>query len=264
MELRLQNAAFWASLPRRLAPAPGLSGPRAPAAEAEQEEEGQPHLWRWVNPNRVCPIAGRLRPPPALHGASAASPAACRRDGPRSSPPAAAPPQVGPERAGGPRPAVRRGRGLRWRGRKAKRAAGGWPPPPLNYCLLISVALSSSPDGRLAVQEIYQFTRRHFPFFRTAPDGWKNTIRHNLCFSSSFQKTADFACLEGNRRSRLWKLTPQGRCKLREEAQALSHAQRALLQQSMDGDPGLLRSLFGLLMPSSARTSREVSAARRS
>ncbi|KAL8173436.1 UNVERIFIED_CONTAM: hypothetical protein K2H54_001453 [Gekko kuhli] len=239
MELRLRNAAFWASLPRRRAPASDLSGDRSPA-----EAEGQPHLWRWVNPNRVCPIAGRPGPAPGLEVASA-SPACCREEA-RPSPSGAAqgPPaeeSAGPE--GAPRPAARRGRGLRWRGRKQKRAAGGWPHPPLNYCLLISLALSSTADGSLAVQEIYQFTRHHFPFFRTAPEGWKNTIRHNLCFSSSFQKTAEFVCLEGNRKSRLWKLTPEGRRKLREEVQALSEAQRGLLHQSMDspgggGNPG--------------------------
>uniref|UniRef100_A0A8D2IT51 Fork-head domain-containing protein n=1 Tax=Varanus komodoensis TaxID=61221 RepID=A0A8D2IT51_VARKO len=119
----------------------------------------------------------------------------------------------------GPTLAPRKAKAFRFRSRKLKRTQGGWPRPPLNYCTLISLALSSSTDSSLTVQEIYQFTRyrQHFPFFRTAPEGWKNTIRHNLCFSSRFEKTTHFVCLEGNRKSRLWKLTPEGRHKLREE-----------------------------------------------
>ncbi|XP_077162748.1 forkhead box protein R1 isoform X2 [Paroedura picta] len=241
MELRLRNTAFWASLHGRLVPTPGLGGDRSPT-----EADEQPHLCRWANPNLVCPIAGRPWPAPGREAASASP--ACRREEARSVPSAAAQAPQAEETAGpdgAPRAAGRRGRGLRWRGRKPKRAAGGWPHPPLNYCLLISLALSSSAGGSLAVQEIYQFTRHHFPFFRTAPEGWKNTIRHNLCFSSSFQKTAEFVCLEGNRKSRLWKLTPEGQRRLREEAQALTPAQRGLLRQSMDSTE-LMRSLLGL------------------
>lgn len=81
--------------------------------------------------------------------------------------------------------------------------------------------------------------RHHFPFFRTAPEGWKNTVRHNLCFSSSFEKTTDFVCLEGNRKSRLWKLTTEGRRKFQEEAQALPEDMMGLVHQSMDKPGGL-------------------------
>lgn len=80
--------------------------------------------------------------------------------------------------------------------------------------------------------------RHHFPFFRTAPEGWKNTVRHNLCFSSSFEKTTDFVCLEGNRKSRLWKLTTEGRRKFQEEAQALPEDMMGLVHQSMDKPGG--------------------------
>uniref|UniRef100_A0A8C4YU97 Fork-head domain-containing protein n=1 Tax=Gopherus evgoodei TaxID=1825980 RepID=A0A8C4YU97_9SAUR len=99
---------------------------------------------------------------------------------------------------------------------------GGWPRPPLNYCILITLALRNNAEGSLTVQQIYQFTRQHFPFFQTAPDGWKNTIRHNLCFSSSFEKTSHSVCHEGNRKSCLWKLTPEGCRKFQEEVRALS------------------------------------------
>ncbi|ELK34081.1 Forkhead box protein R1 [Myotis davidii] len=64
-----------------------------------------------------------------------------------------------------------------------------WPRPPLNYFHLIALALRNSPPCGLNVQQIYSFTRQHFPFFRTAPEGWKNTIRHNLCFRLHISRT---------------------------------------------------------------------------
>lgn len=36
---------------------------------------------------------------------------------------------------------------------------GGWPGPPLSYCILIAPALCSSPSGSLTVQHIRQSTR---------------------------------------------------------------------------------------------------------
>nr|XP_013798947.1 PREDICTED: forkhead box protein R1 [Apteryx mantelli mantelli] len=128
----------------------------------------------------------------------------------------------------------------------SNKITGGWPRPPLNYCILITLALGNSADGSLTVQQIYQFTRQHFPFFQTAPDSWKNTIRHNLCFSSSFEKTTRFVCGEGNRKLRLWKLTPEGRKKFHEEAQALPKEALNLVRQSMS-EPGMFQKAGALL-----------------
>ncbi|XP_035744630.1 forkhead box protein R1 [Egretta garzetta] len=126
---------------------------------------------------------------------------------------------------------------LKYPRQRSTKIEGGWPRPPLNYCVLITLALCNSTSGSLTVQQIYQFTRQHFPFFRTAPEGWKNTIRHNLCFSSCFEKATGFACSEGNRRSCLWRLTPEGRRKFQEEAQALPKEALDLVRQSMS-EPG--------------------------
>ncbi|XP_062995097.1 forkhead box protein R1 [Elgaria multicarinata webbii] len=221
--------------------------------------EVQPHLWMWVNPSLVCPVpghasevvgpfplAGSLPPPSCLDLLPLPT-----ATGAEKVPWEEAASQPGPvvlekmEGTCGSPPVPRKAKVLRFRSRKLKRAQGGWPRPPLNYCILISLALSSSADSSLTVQEIYQFTRQHFPFFRTAPEGWKNTVRHNLCFSSSFEKTTDFVCLEGNRKSRLWRLTTEGRRKFQEEAQTLTEDMVGLVHQSMD-KPELLQSLFGL------------------
>ncbi|KAG9482590.1 hypothetical protein GDO78_011329 [Eleutherodactylus coqui] len=120
-----------------------------------------------------------------------------------------------------------------------------WPRPPINYCTLISLALWNSEDGSLNVQQIYSFVREHFPFFRAAPDGWKNTVRHNLCFSSSFEKSSGWACTDGPRRSCLWKLTRLGSRKFRAEIKILTDDLLHVLRRSMN-KPGLMDLLFGM------------------
>ncbi|MBN3278186.1 FOXN5 protein, partial [Polyodon spathula] len=122
---------------------------------------------------------------------------------------------------------------------------GCWPRPPVNYCILIAMALNNSRSGSLNVQQIYNFTREHFPFFRTAPDGWKNTIRHNLCFSNSFEKTPQLVCSQGKRKSCLWRLTVDGRRRLRREIQGLSGDSFKVLRMSMmePGESGVGRPL---------------------
>ena len=52
-------------------------------------------------------------------------------------------------------------------------------------------ALKNSRTGQLSVQEIYKFLCEHFPFFNTAPQGWKNSVRHALSMNKCFQKIPD-------------------------------------------------------------------------
>ncbi|XP_053341859.1 forkhead box protein R1 [Clarias gariepinus] len=122
---------------------------------------------------------------------------------------------------------------------------GAWPRPPVNYCILIAMALSSSRSGSLNVQQIYNFTREHFPFFLTAPDGWKNTIRHNLCFSNSFRKTPQQVTSDGKRKSCLWHLTLDGRRRLRNEIHTLTADSFRMLKRSMNY-PDMMQALFEL------------------
>ncbi|KAL0994604.1 hypothetical protein UPYG_G00124730 [Umbra pygmaea] len=123
--------------------------------------------------------------------------------------------------------------------------SGAWPRPPVNYCILIAMALSSCRSGSLNVQQIYKFTREHFPFFQTAPDGWKNTIRHNLCFSNSFRKTPQQVSSQGKRKSCLWHLTLDGRQRLRDEIHTLTGDSYRVLKRSMN-NPDMIRALFDL------------------
>uniref|UniRef100_UPI00358F5B89 forkhead box protein N4-like n=1 Tax=Myxine glutinosa TaxID=7769 RepID=UPI00358F5B89 len=59
---------------------------------------------------------------------------------------------------------------------------------PYPFSCLITLALKGSRTGRLPVSEIYRFLTRNFPYFKTAPDGWKNSIRHNLSLNKCFRK----------------------------------------------------------------------------
>lgn len=58
-----------------------------------------------------------------------------------------------------------------WQGNNQERRS--WHRTSLNYSHLIALALRNSPPCGLNVQDIYSFTQQHFPFFWTAPNGWR-------------------------------------------------------------------------------------------
>ncbi|KAL5266789.1 hypothetical protein ACHWQZ_G003990 [Mnemiopsis leidyi] len=60
--------------------------------------------------------------------------------------------------------------------------------PVFSYACLIAMALKHSPERRLPVNEIYNYLQWEFPYFRTAPEGWKNSVRHNLSLNKAFYK----------------------------------------------------------------------------
>lgn len=60
--------------------------------------------------------------------------------------------------------------------------------PPYSFSSLIFMAIEDSVEKALPVKEIYAWIVKHFPYFQTAPTGWKNSVRHNLSLSKSFQK----------------------------------------------------------------------------
>nr|XP_048272975.1 forkhead box protein R1 [Myodes glareolus] len=122
-----------------------------------------------------------------------------------------------------------------------------WFRPPLNYFHLIALALRNSAPCGINVQQIYSFIRRHFPFFRTAPEGWKNTIRHNLCFRDSFEKVPVGMQCEAHTRPRscLWKLTEEGHRRFAEETRTLAFTRLESIQQCMS-QPDTMPFLFDL------------------
>jgi len=50
------------------------------------------------------------------------------------------------------------------------------------------MAIEDSPGKALPVKEIYGWILEHFPFYKNAPTGWKNSVRHNLSLNKCFRK----------------------------------------------------------------------------
>jgi len=60
--------------------------------------------------------------------------------------------------------------------------------PPYSFSVLIFMAIESSPKQRLPVKKIYEWIADQFPFYKQAPKGWRNSVRHNLSLNRCFRK----------------------------------------------------------------------------
>ena len=60
--------------------------------------------------------------------------------------------------------------------------------PQLSFACMIFMAIESSPTKMLPVREIYSWIMLKFPFYKSAPSGWRNSIRHNLSLNKCFCK----------------------------------------------------------------------------
>ncbi|XP_055462902.1 forkhead box protein R2 [Psammomys obesus] len=232
------------------------------------DEDGPPtdsSLWMWVNPNIVCPIISNETPNPC-HNVPSSAPlpntkeAAClgtrkvaeslsvlrtERINPQELSIFSTDPDTIEKEAGQLEcPPSRK------HSKKHKQGHGVldmvfWPRPPLNYSHLVALALKNSPSCGLNVQQIYNFTRQHFPYFRTAPEGWKNTIRHNLCSLTCFEKVPvpREKELDGKPRSFFWKLTEVGNRFFQEDTRVLAYTRKENIKQCMC-QPELIDLLF--------------------
>ncbi|KAI9302674.1 hypothetical protein BJ944DRAFT_166816, partial [Cunninghamella echinulata] len=52
--------------------------------------------------------------------------------------------------------------------------------PPYTYATLIAHAILSSPNGRLTLNQIYNWIAENYPYYTIREGGWQNSIRHNL------------------------------------------------------------------------------------
>ncbi|KAL2096143.1 hypothetical protein ACEWY4_008291 [Coilia grayii] len=107
-----------------------------------------------------------------------------------------------------------------------------YPKPIYSYSILIFMALRSSKTGSLPVSEIYSFMTEHFPYFKTAPDGWKNSVRHNLSLNKCFEKV-DNKSGNASRKGCLWALNPAKVEKMQEELQKWRRKDPLTIRKSM-------------------------------
>lgn len=61
-------------------------------------------------------------------------------------------------------------------------------PSHVSYAGLIGQAILTSSDGRLSLNEIYQWINTVHPYYERGDRGWQNSIRHNLSLNKSFMK----------------------------------------------------------------------------
>lgn len=108
-----------------------------------------------------------------------------------------------------------------------------YPKPAYSYSCLIAMALKNSKSGSLPVSEIYNFMCRHFPYFKTAPNGWKNSVRHNLSLNKCFEKIEKPAINGTQRKGCLWAMNPSKISKMDEEVQKWSRKDPSAIKKAM-------------------------------
>ncbi|KAJ1985381.1 hypothetical protein H4R34_000035 [Dimargaris verticillata] len=76
----------------------------------------------------------------------------------------------------------------------ATASSGSTTPPTPNakpnesYASLIMRAIYDSPTKKMTLNSIYNWVQERYPYFQTAPPGWKNSIRHNLSLNKAFHR----------------------------------------------------------------------------
>ncbi|XP_022698578.1 uncharacterized protein LOC111265862 [Varroa jacobsoni] len=129
-----------------------------------------------------------------------------------------------------------------------------FPKPAYSYSCLIAMALKNSKTGSLPVNEIYNFMIENFPYFKTAPNGWKNSVRHNLSLNKCFEKIEKPTTGPNGtqRKGCLWAMNPSKVGKMDEEVQKWSKKDPAAIRRSMAKperlellEKGFLKELYG-------------------
>ncbi|KAF9994717.1 Forkhead box protein J2, partial [Modicella reniformis] len=80
------------------------------------------------------------------------------------------------------------------------------PKPAQSYSFLITTAILESLNKQLTLNEIYEWVMEHYPWYRNANNGWKNSIRHNLSLNKAFMRVPRPPSEPG--KGSYWKLDP--------------------------------------------------------
>ncbi|CAO4362310.1 unnamed protein product [Caenorhabditis nigoni] len=140
---------------------------------------------------------------------------------------------------GGPMPAKKK----RCRKKPTDQLAQKKPNPwgEESYSDIIAKALESAPDGRLKLNEIYQWFSDNILYFRERSSqeeaaGWKNSIRHNLSLHSRFMRIQN----EGAGKSSWWVINPEAKPgrnprRTRERSNTIEATTKAALDKSRRG-----------------------------
>ncbi|CAB3243135.1 unnamed protein product [Arctia plantaginis] len=115
----------------------------------------------------------------------------------------------------------------------SKNSGAEFPKPAYSYSCLIAMALKNSRTGSLPVSEIYNFMCQHFPYFKTAPNGWKNSVRHNLSLNKCFEKIEKPSTNGSQRKGCLWAMNPAKIEKMDEEVQKWSRKDPQAIKKAM-------------------------------
>ena len=112
-------------------------------------------------------------------------------------------------------------------------------------CILVSLVLKTLLFYLLLFticNFIYYFSE-HFPYFKTAPNGWKNSVRHNLSLNKCFEKIEKPATNGTNQRKGcLWAMNPEKITKMDEEVKKWSRKDPMAIKKAMYY-PGTLEAL---------------------
>ncbi|XP_039521601.1 forkhead box protein N2 isoform X2 [Pimephales promelas] len=98
--------------------------------------------------------------------------------------------------------------------------------PPYSFSSLIFMAIEDSPEKRLPVKGIYEWIVNNFPYYRDAPGGWRNSVRHNLSLSKSFQRIHRDKSQSVGKGS-LWRVCPEYQPALLEVLKKTHYCHRA-------------------------------------